>query len=104
MFIDRIETASQLNNLQARNERLTAKVVELESSEANEMKRNEQLVEENARLVAENERLLEQIANLTIAPKNAMPRPKHKKIETIVAGSIAERVKTRTNTRKRGRR
>ena len=104
MFIDRIETASQLNNLQARNERLTAKVVELESSEANEMKRNEQLVEENARLVAENERLLEQIANLTIALKNAMPRPKHKKIETIVAGSIAERVKTRTNTRKRGRR
>ena len=103
MFIDRVETASQLNNLQARNECLTAKVVELESSEANEMKRNEQLVEENARLVAENKRLLEQIANLTIAPKNATPRPKHKNFETTVAGSIAERVKMRTNTRKRGR-
>ena len=103
MFIDRIETASQLHNLQAQKKCLAAKVVELESSEANEMKRNEQLVDENARLVEENKRLLEQIARLTIAPKKSTSRTRRMEIETTVTGSIAERVKTRTNARKRGR-
>jgi len=93
MFRDRIEMASRIGNLQAKNVRLNAKVEELEGAKERDNERNEQLEDENSQLK-------EQIAKLMA--QNPKPRSKSKKPETV-AGSIAERVKGRSNTRKRGR-
>mmetsp|Transcript_11895 Transcript_11895/g.22004 ORF Transcript_11895/g.22004 Transcript_11895/m.22004 type:complete len:487 (-) Transcript_11895:112-1572(-) len=100
MFRERIEIASRMDNLQAKNECLNAKVEELESVHAIDTKRNEQMEDDNSKLVAENESLQGQIAKLIA--RNATPRSKNNKPE-MGTGSIAERVRKRKNTRKRGR-
>lgn len=86
-FRERIDTASQITNLQTKNECLTAKMEEL----VLDNKRNEQLEDENSKLVAENKRLKEVIAKMVVQNVETNKKPE---------SSIAERVKTRKNVKR----
>ena len=102
MFIERLESAALIRKLKAKNNQFIAKISHLEIAQVQDKKKQENLEEGNAVLMAENKKLRERIAKLTI--DNANQSEKHQEEEmTTWSGSIAERVKRRTNSRKRGR-
>ena len=102
MFIDRLESAAIIRKLKDKNSQLITKISHLESAQVQDKKKQENLEEGNAVLMTENKKLREQIAKLTI--DNVSVSIKHQENDTTWSGSIAERVKRRTNNRrKRGR-
>ena len=102
MFIERLESAALIRKLKAKNNQFIAKISHLEIAQVQDKKKQENLEEGNAVLMAENKKLREQIAKLTI--DNANQSEKHQENDqTTWSGSIAERVKRRTNSRKKKR-
>lgn len=96
MYREKIKVESQVIHLQATNSTLSASVDRLENAHAITEEKAEHLKNANSKLQDENKRLREQLAKLALQKSNnQMAEPE--------TGSIAERVKTRSMSRKRGR-